>query len=282
MIIYECCQDTRQEDIFQAFQRGFCDYIIKMELTQEAFMERFFGPEGNQLENSYIAFEDARPIGVILGGIKEYEGIRTIRCGTLGVDPEYRGRGVSKRLFELHKQAALDNGCKQMFLEVIVGNHRAISFYKKLGYEKIYDLSYYSYVVEEQGNKTEALLEVQEISLKKVKNMSQQLGDIHINWQNDFDYMEKKSSIKHFGYYEGDLLVAALSIHSSGSIHFLWTKSSERNRGLARVLVCKAVEELKIKTLHLSFPNNASVTGFARRLGFVKKDIAQYEMYLPL
>ena len=30
-----------------------------------------------------------------------------------------------------------------MFLEVIVGNDRAISFYRKKGYEKVYNLFYY-------------------------------------------------------------------------------------------------------------------------------------------
>ena len=50
-----------------------------------------------------------------------------MRCGTLAVHPNYRGVGVSQKLFELHKEA-LQNECKQLFLEVIVGNDRAIRF----------------------------------------------------------------------------------------------------------------------------------------------------------
>lgn len=282
MIIYDCCKNATAEDIFQAFQRGFSDYIIKMELTQEVFIERFFGPEGNQLVNSFIAFDEGRPIGVILGGIKDYEGIKTLRCGTLGVDPDYRGKGVSKRLYELHRQAALDNGCKQMFLEVIAGNDRAISFYKKLGYEKVYDLSYYSYEVKAQENKAEASIDVREISLETIKPLSKQMVDIHINWQNDFDYLEKKPGIKYFGYYRAGALVAAISLHSAGSIHFIWTMPSERHQGLARALIHKGAEVLKLKTLHISFPNSANLAGFVKHLGFIKKEIAQYEMYLTL
>ncbi|WP_459765955.1 GNAT family N-acetyltransferase [Alkaliphilus crotonatoxidans] len=282
LIIYEGCKNANAEDIFYAFQRGFCDYIIKMELTQEVFIERFFGPEGNQLENSFIAFDDDRPVGVILGGIKVYEEIRTMRCGTLGVDPDYRGSGVSKELFELHRQSALNNGCKQLFLEVIAENERAIKFYKGLGYERVYDLSYYSYEVKAQENKAKAPIEVQEISLEAIKVLSEGLGDIHINWQNDFDYMEKKTGIKHFGCYKEGLLVAALSLHSAGSLHFIWTKPSERHQGIARALINRGAEALQLKTLHISFPNNANLSGFARHLGFAKKEIVQYEMYLTL
>jgi ribosomal protein S18 acetylase RimI-like enzyme len=65
-------------------------------------------------------------------------------CGTLAISPDYRGSGISQKLFELHKTEAKKHGCKQLFLEVIVGNERAIHFYKKMGYEKIFDIVYFS------------------------------------------------------------------------------------------------------------------------------------------
>ena len=143
MIKYKRCTECNEEIIYKAFQIGFSDYIIKIEMTKDAFMKHFFGPEGNSMEYSVIAFDEEEPVGLCLGGIKVYEGIKTLRCGALCVHPDYRGTEVSNGLFNLHRKIALENNCKQMFLEVIVGNDRAISFYRKKGYEKVYNLFYY-------------------------------------------------------------------------------------------------------------------------------------------
>ncbi|HDR7489227.1 TPA: GNAT family N-acetyltransferase, partial [Bacillus pacificus] len=141
MIQYKRCSEVNIDLVYGAFRDGFSDYIIKMEVSKEDFIKRFFGAEGNSLEHSFLALDGDKPVGVILSGIKVYESIKTMRCGTLAVHPNYRGIGVSQKLFELHKEEAIQNECKQLFLEVIVGNDRAIRFYNKLGYEKVYDLS---------------------------------------------------------------------------------------------------------------------------------------------
>lgn len=67
------------DSIYEAFTDGFSDYIINVSLAKEEFVRRFFGPEGNTLENSIIAFDGHKPIGLNLGGIKIYEGIKTLR-----------------------------------------------------------------------------------------------------------------------------------------------------------------------------------------------------------
>lgn len=137
MVHYKTCTEADIDWMYEAFQVGFSDYIIKMDISKEDFIKRFLGIEGNRLEHSFIALNEHEPIGIIMGGIKDYEGIKTMRCGTLAIHPDFRGKGVSHKLFELHKEEAIQNGCQQLFLEVIVGNDRVIQFYNKLGYEKI-------------------------------------------------------------------------------------------------------------------------------------------------
>ena len=78
------------------------------------------------LEHSFLALDGDKSVGVILGGKKDYESIKTMRCGTLAVHPNYRGIGVSQKLFELHKEEAVQHGCKQLFSSQ--GNDRAIHF----------------------------------------------------------------------------------------------------------------------------------------------------------
>lgn len=283
MIRYKRCTEVNEDDIFEAFHAGFSDYIIRMEMPKDLFMKRFFGPEGNSLEYSFIALDEDKPIGLNLGGIKIYEGIKTLRCGALCIAPEYRGTEVAEKLFELHKELALDKGCKQLFLEVIVGNDRAFNFYKKKGYEKVYDLDYYSH------NKPSELrsllpgdLKVEEINIDILKNLYAQRQDLHINWQNDFDYISQFDGQVHYGLFKDDNLVGGLSMHSKGKISFLWIKPDLRNKGLGRGLIYHAVEDLNIDRLAINFPNNAKLLGFIKRLNFTKDLVSQFEMYHTL
>jgi len=283
MITYKNCTEVSINQIYDAFIKGFSDYIIKLEMSKEAFEKRFFGPEGNELNYSFIAFDDCKPVGVILGGIKEYEGIKTMRCGTLCIHPEYRRLGISQKLFELHKQCAKDNGCRQLFLEVIVGNDRAINFYKKQGYEKLYDISYFSN--SEPASITESLnsnVEVKEISFSELKNLESEIQDIHINWQNDFDYIGKLEEQVSYGVFENSKLVAALSGNKRGGINFLWVKQELRLKGIGKSLIKGFVQTIKPQRLAVSFTNNASLAGFLKHVKFNKDAIAQYEMYLTL
>lgn len=283
MITYTKGSESNKDDIYKAFQVGFSDYIIKFDLPKDVFMNHFFGYEGNRLEYSFVAFDDEDPIGLVLGGIKVYEGVKTLRCGALCVRPEHRGSGVSHRLFELHKSIALENNCKQMFLEVISGNDRAIRFYEKKGYKKIYDLGYYSHI-----NPTEIDtflpedMYVERIDMDCLKRFGRRSKGVHINWQNDFDYISNIDTQVNFGVFKGGKMIGALSINPLGRISYLWISPMYRNKGFARGLLAHAVKELSPKKLTISFPNNALLNGFLKCLNFQKDSLSQFEMYLTL
>ena len=99
MFQYKKCSEVNIDLVYEAFKDGFSDYIIKMEISKEDFIQRFLGPEGNSLKHSFLALDDDKSVGVILGGIKDYENIKTMRCGTLAVHPNYRVVGVSQKFF---------------------------------------------------------------------------------------------------------------------------------------------------------------------------------------
>lgn len=283
MINYKCCNKVSMDQIYKAFTDGFSDYIIKTEISKDFFEKRFFGPEGNSLQYSFIAFDDEKPIGLNLGGIKIYEGLKTLRCGALCIHPEYRGQGISQKLFEMHKDLAISENCKQLFLEVIVGNHRAIKFYENLGYEKIYDIKYYSHNNPNSINYEERLeTHIKEISLNDIKNINDNIKYVHINWQNEFDYMAKLNNIKHYGAYVENNLIGALSIDPNGKIYFIWVHKDYSGKNIALNLIKNANDHIKPKKLSMSFTNNSSIEGFLTYIGFVKEPICQYEMYYTL
>lgn len=281
MIRYEKCSNVDLRQVYEAIQTGFSDYIIDLKLSWEAFYNRFFEIEGNKLEYSYIAFDGDRPVGVIFGGLKNFEGVRTLRCGALCVAPDYRGRGVSRALYELHRKTAIELGCRQLFLEVIVGNDRAIDFYKKLGYEKVYDIYYYTLKDVESLNLPEAKqYKVEELQWEQAIDMASSLN-IHINWQNQLDYAQKVQGVTNYGIYQDGALAGCITVTSAGKIFFIYTKPEFRNRGIAASLLSYAAGISK-QNLTISFPNNEQLESFVKRMGFSKNELSQYEMYMPL
>ena len=284
MIQYFNCKDVDDESIYKAFQIGFSDYMIPLQTTKEGFFERFFGPEGNKKEESYIAFDGQKPVGLILGGIKDYEGLKTMRCGTMCIDPEYRGKGISKELFKLHKDKAKKENCKQLFLEVINGNERAINLYTSIGYQKLYFLKYFSCIVNEIKSETKYMSKklIKRVGYDEILALEAHIRDIHINWQNDFDYIKQINDVVHYGIYEGNKLLGAASIHNKGKIFFIYIKPDYRNCGLATSVLDKALYDLNLTQFNISLPNNANLEGFIRKYGFIQDDITQYEMYQPL
>ena len=279
MFYYKKCSDVNFEEVYEAFKIGFSDYIIKIDVSLDMFEKRFFGPEGNRLEHSFIAFDDQKPVGLILGGIKVYEGIRTLRCGTLCIHPDYRGTEVSHTLFKLHKELALENKCKQLFLEVIVGNDRAIKYYRKKGYVKVYDIDFFTLNNPQllQTQEVNPFL-INQIDFNQLSMLQSQLKDNHINWQNDFDYLKQIDDCAYYGVFKDSNLIGGLNIHPNGKVSFLWTHPDYRYLGLAKKLIHQASIDLNIAKLRINFPNNMSLMGFVQHLGFDKDELTQYEM----
>lgn len=280
MIYFKRCTEVDINLVFAAFIIGFSDYIVKIKMPKEFFLKRFFGPEGNRLDLSFIAIDENKPVGIVLGGIKDYEGVKTMRCGALALHPTYRGEGISQKLMKLHKEEAIKQGCKQLFLEVIEGNNRAINFYKRLEYEKIYDLNYYTLTEISKLKKERHLcLDINSMDVSGLKIIREKIQDVHINWQNDLDYLEKCEGQFTLAACMENRLAGVVSINKNSRINFLWTNNSFRNRGIASELIFKAIKALNLSRVTIGFPNNSSIQGFVRHSGFTKENIVQHEMY---
>ena len=267
--------------IYQAFIEGFSDYIMKVDITKDAFVQRFFYVDGNAPQFTCVAFAADKPVGVMLGGIKQYEGVKTLRCGGLCVHPEYRRKGIAQGLFELHKKLGQEHECRQLLLEVIVGNEPAVHFYERQGYEKMYDLHYYS-LANWHELQPLPVFETSGVSLDELELLLRYDCSVHLNWQNDIDYFSKLEGWHVYGYREDHRLQGVISLTEQGLIQCLWVAPLFRMRGIGSTLLAYAAKELRPKRLLASFTNNAALTCFYRKHGFTKEKQAQYEMYLFL
>ncbi|MTI48741.1 MAG: GNAT family N-acetyltransferase [Firmicutes bacterium] len=276
MINFKRCTEVSDSKIYEAFNKGYADYIIKIRLTEEQFIKRFLGIECER-KHSFVALDDEKPIGLILGDIQNYNNLKTMRCCGLAVIPEYRGTEVAHKLFDLHKSEAEISNCDQLFLEVIDKNIRAIKFYEKKGYKKVYDLNYYISSDLNSWKKNSSQFEIKEIEFDILKEKREELSDLHINWQNEFFIIEKLDNIKSYGVYDNNELIAALNIQGNGFINFIWVNKRYRNRGIATSLLQKAVKEMNLKNILTWSTNNMMYQGFLEKRDFNIK-ISQYEM----
>jgi len=83
-----------------------------------------------------LAFVDGNPAGLV----NCFEGFSTFACKPLLnihdviVIPDYRGRGISKKMLNKAEEIALGLGCCKLTLEVLEGNTIAQVAYKSCGY----------------------------------------------------------------------------------------------------------------------------------------------------
>ncbi len=282
---YENCTEITDDLIYEAFSGGFSDYMIQMKMDQEMMIKRFFGPEGNKKEYSFIAFDDEKPVGLILGGIRDLQGIPTMRCGTMCVLPEYRGTGVAKKLMELHIQCGKDRGCKQMFLEVIKGNDRAVSFYEFTGYDQVHHLEYYS--AEKSalrdrslGSLDDQAYQLREANLEEVEAYRSSLTDIHFPWQWDVAYYKPFACTYHVIEHQGAIVGAMGSF--KGIVFMLHVDKNHRLHGLGASMIGALVKKEEGDSIRTAVSGNALFKGFLTRIGFAKDKLSQWEMYMTL
>lgn len=87
----------------------------------------------------FMAFCGAKLVGSVVGKAES-------PCGyiaMLGVDEDYRNRGVGKSLVRCCVERMRENGLVSVYLEAETGNCAAVSLYEKLGFRKTMFLDRY-------------------------------------------------------------------------------------------------------------------------------------------
>lgn len=83
-----------------------------------------------------LAFDGQRPVGLV----NCFEGFSTFACKPLVnihdvmITADYRGQGLTRRLFAKVEELARERGCCKLTLEVLEGNQQARKAYQSLGF----------------------------------------------------------------------------------------------------------------------------------------------------
>ncbi|MGG2088746.1 GNAT family N-acetyltransferase [Priestia aryabhattai] len=183
MIIIKPLSQCSFSDTLQAFNKGFEDYYLSLEMSLDQFICRF------GVDHSFVAFYNETPAGIMLNGIKRVKGKKHAWNGGTSVTLPYRKMGIGEALLKATLERYQQQGVVEASLEAFKVNEKAIHLYQKYGYEIVDTLLF----LKHRGSFRASLFEKKNsftYSLKRrvakdIQNLSFYTYDVP--WKNQFD-----------------------------------------------------------------------------------------------
>lgn len=276
----------RKEDfseVHKTFLEAYSDYIIKFQLTEKQ-LENHIAQNAVRLDESIGAFAEEKMIGVTLNGVGFWDGKETVYDAGTGVIPDFRKKGAGRAMFDYMMPIFKEKGIKQLLLEVISINDKAVRLYKKIGFEETRRLVFF----EQNGDFVERRME--NLEIREIEETDWRFfntfRDCKPSWQNSDESIERMLSAKVvFGAFLHEKLVGyGVVFPRSGTIVQLGVDKNYRRRGIASNILSEIRKRVAENT-KLRFSNvDDSLEGigeFMQKCGF-KEFISQFEMVRTL
>jgi GNAT superfamily N-acetyltransferase len=129
------------QTVVDVWNEGFKGYFVDMTLTLEQLLTRIIA-EGILLDFSLVAFVDERPVGFLFNGIRDASFRKRAWNGGTAVVPEFRGKGIGRRLVNSAVEIYAAEGVNIATLEAISSNEPAIGLYESFNYQVIDELTF--------------------------------------------------------------------------------------------------------------------------------------------
>ncbi|MDR2585202.1 MAG: GNAT family N-acetyltransferase [Prevotellaceae bacterium] len=243
---------TDFETITKACIDAFADYEIKLnaEELKTMWKRRGFSPD-----LSFAAFEGGNIVSYTLNGIGNFNGIKMAYDTGTGTLKEYRGQGLATKIFEYsipHLKAANIN---HYLLEVLQHNTKAVSVYRKIGFEATREFNYFMWKNEELKNeikKTEVPCSIEKIEIEKLSFVSG-FWDFYPSWQNSFESIQRtREDFIILGAFAEDKLIGYCVFEPvSGDITQIAVDKPHRRKGIASLLLHEVGKFNKNTTMKL-------------------------------
>ncbi|GET35053.1 acetyltransferase [Prolixibacter bellariivorans] len=279
-ITFRSLEQVAFDELFNAFHSAFADYEISISKEELRLM---LVRRGFDASLSVGAFDGDRLVSFILNGTGTFQGLPTAYDTGTGTAKSYRGQGLVTRLFNESLPALREAGIKQYLLEVLQNNDKAISLYKRLGFEVTRSFHYYRQSQSQLTLPPKALLEgfsLQETSLP-ADDIAESFADFHPSWQNTIEAFHRNPETFYCVTccHEGIPVGYGISEFETGDISWLSVDKRHRRIGIGTALLKSLLE--KITTEQAKVVNTASdaesLNAFLEVCGFPLGG-KQYEM----
>jgi ribosomal protein S18 acetylase RimI-like enzyme len=233
-------EKTGFETITQACIEAFADYEIQLDAEELKTMwkRRGFCPD-----LSFAAFEGDDIVAYTLNGIGNFNGVKMAYDTGTGTLKAHRGQGLATRIFEYSIPYLKAANINHYLLEVLQHNEKAVSVYRKIGFEVTREFYYFRWKNEELKNeikKIEIPCSIAEIEIEKHASVSD-FWDFYPSWQNSFESIQRtrEDFISLGAFVEGKLVGYCVFEPVSGDITQIAVDKPHRRKGIASLLLQK-------------------------------------------
>jgi len=266
--------------IYKAFEQAFADYEMQQNKEQLRTMlkRRGFNPD-----LSFAAFDKGEIVAFTFNGTGNFNGEPTAYDTGTGTLKEYRGQGLATKIFECSIPYLRKANIKQYLLEVLQHNTKAVSIYRKLGFEVTREFNYFIQETSEIKDEIQTPgfpYLVKPIIIEEHESIPS-FWDFLPSWQNSFESIER--TLNNFiclGAFSSKGLVGYCVFEpSSGDVTQIAVDRNFRRKGIASFLfgeIIKSNRHASIKIINTDVGCD-SITGFLKAKNIDMKG-KQFEM----
>ena len=271
--------NTDFDTLSRAFGLAFANYDIQISSLQ---LKAMFKRRGYNPELSFAMFDGGEIVSFLFNGTGDFNGTPTAYDTGTGTLPDYRGKGLSSKVFEYAVPILREANIKQYLLEVLQHNASAVSVYRNAGFETAREFNYFIQKNEEINNqiKTSAGYSIKQIDIEKCGSISE-LWDFYPSWQNSLESIKRAADgfICLGAFKEEELLGYCVFEPVSGDLTQIAVDKKHRRKGIASLLLGETIklnrnDSIKIINTDISCE---SITGFLKSKNIEIKG-KQFEM----
>lgn len=223
--------------IYEAFAKAFEAYEVRIDKKELGSMMK---RRGFNADLSFAAFYKDEITAFTLNGTGEFNGISTAYDTGTGTVEDYRGRGLATQIFQYSIPYLKKAGIRQYLLEVIQHNTKAVSVYKKIGFETTREFNYFRQRNDQINHNTKPAGIPYTLERININNFSHipSFWDFEPSWQNSFESIDRsKESFVSIGAFTGDKLIGYCVFEPvSGDITQIAVGKTYRRKGIGSAL----------------------------------------------
>lgn len=271
-------KNSNIEELLSVFNRSFSDYIVPFHLSLEQ-LELKIALEKIDMNLSVGVFESDKLEGFILQAWKEENGQHFIYNAGTGITPEYRGKGLVRKMYDFILPVLKEKKADVLTLEVIERNNPAIRAYENLGFKIIRKLLCFNGIIELKQKNTDVSIEEMDSFQWEV---FESFWDIMPSWQNSSAVLtDREKKYKIFGAYKNQQLVG-YAVYNPGArkVCQIAVDKNYRRQGIGTELF-RIIEKLcggQAVSVNNVDDSSENISAFLEKRIGLKNWLSQFEM----
>jgi len=236
-------ENTDLDTIVSVFGKAFADYDVQInaEEVKAMWKRRGFRPD-----LSFAAFDGDDIVAFTLNGVGNFNGSKMAYDTGTGTLKEYRGQGLATKIFDYSIPYLKAANIRHYLLEVLQHNEKAVSVYRKIGFEVTREFNYFVWQNEELQHKIEnrdTLYSVQPMNIIRDDQVAT-FWDFYPSWQNSFASIGRaKEGFVCLGALAAEKLIGYCVFEpSSGDITQIAVDKAHRRKGVGSLLLGEACQ----------------------------------------